>query len=58
MNEPVKLEKEKIYPMMTVVDNKGDIHWEHLKKVKNFMKIMEANFKVLNEKDPKYKKLL
>jgi hypothetical protein len=57
LNEPVKIDREKVYPMMTLVDNNGEIYWDVLKKTEKFIDTMRHNFVILNEKDPDYKKL-
>ena len=55
--EPELLERKKIYPMMTLCDSEGKLNWPFLQKCERFIRTMEHNFRVLNQKDPHYENL-
>ena len=55
--EPVKLERNKLYPMMTLCDNEGKLNWAYLEKTERYIRTLEHNFRVLNQKDPHYENL-
>ena len=48
MQEPIKLEKNKIYPMITILNTDGEIHWSFLESCEKYVQILKNNFKINN----------